>query len=530
MNTNQKHKGILSLISLSIYMNDIHEHPLLFCSPLDRKQYGNSWSCNKCKSTYNYKTSSFYCTFCDFDLCPKCLAEYQLYQIKFYNCKSNEANNLKLIQQNQNNFQWQKKFKNHNHLLTLIQKENKNFSWTCDNCSKNYKNTESSFYCSLCDYDVCKQCLVEEKPKPQPVFPIIPLNIPPQQNKINDFHINSFKKLNEDYKNKNLIYSPLSIQILLSLLTNGLSGQSLAELKKIFLFQDLNQHNNKYINLLSTLTKINSLKIVNAIFSQFEPSDNFKNYIDRYNSIFSKNKEELNKFISDKTNNKINNFYEPSSIIFGMVLANVMYFKVGWKKKFQETTFQKKFFLKNKEKIVKMIYLTDNFNYYKDLSVEIIEIPCGGDNLFAYILLPSKDTSIDTVINELNQEKLYDLLKKLKSNYIDLTLPKFSFNEKINLNDMLKKIGINSIFNSFSLDLNPIFGKSQNITINEFLQRNYIEVDEDGNESNMFGILNQPLNTSKNMVVNRPFLFIIRNKSFEIGEDIILFAKIEDIY
>ena len=46
----------------------------------------------------------------------------------------------------------------------------------------------------------------------------------------------------------------------------------------------------------------------------------------------------------------------------------------------------------------------------------------------------------------------------------------------------------------------------------------------------MFGILNQPLNTSKNMVVNRPFLFIIRNKSFEIGEDIILFAKIEDIY
>ena len=50
MNTNQKHKGILSLISLSIYMNDIHEHPLLFCSPLDRKQYGNSWSCNKCNS------------------------------------------------------------------------------------------------------------------------------------------------------------------------------------------------------------------------------------------------------------------------------------------------------------------------------------------------------------------------------------------------------------------------------------------------------------------------------------------------
>ena len=513
MNTNQKDKGILSLISSSIYMNGIHEHPLLFCSPLDRKQYGNSWSCNKCKSTYNYDISSFYCTFCDFDLCPKCLAEYQLYQIKFYNCQSIEANNLKLIQQNQNDFQWKKKFKNHTHLLTLIQKENKNFSWACDNCSKNYQNTESSFYCSLCDYDVCKQCFTVEEPKPQPVFPIIPVDFPPQDNKVNNFHINSFKKLNEDYKNKNLIYSPLSIQILLTLLTNGLSGQSLAELKKIFLFQDLNQHNNKYMNLLSTLTKINSLKIVSAIFSPFEPSDNFRNYIYR----------------SDKTNNKINDFYEPSSIMFGMVLASAMYFKVGWKKKFQETSFQKKFFSKNNEKNVKMMNLIDDFKYYKDLYLEVIEIPYIDDNLCAYIFLPSKDISVDTVINALDQEK-YQLFNKLKTNYIDLTIPKFSFNEKINLNDMLKKTGINSIFSSFSQDLNPIFGKSQNISINEFLQRNYIEVDEDGNESNMFGIFNRPLKTSKNMVVNRPFLFIIRNKSFEIGEDIILFAKIEDIY
>lgn len=48
---------------------------------------------------------------------------------------------------------------------------------------------------------------------------------------ISDFQIKSFKILNEKYKNKNLINSPLSIQILLGLLSNFLSGKSLDEFK-----------------------------------------------------------------------------------------------------------------------------------------------------------------------------------------------------------------------------------------------------------------------------------------------------------
>ena len=143
MNTNQKHKGILSLISLSIYMNDIHEHPLLFCSPLDRKQYGNSWSCNKCKSTYNYKTSSFYCTFCDFDLCTKCLGFCQLNQISIY--KDDNKFTTNNLNNNNTSFQWQKRIHKHEHFLTLIEKLNKNYNWKCEFCLKEYNNKSGLF-------------------------------------------------------------------------------------------------------------------------------------------------------------------------------------------------------------------------------------------------------------------------------------------------------------------------------------------------------------------------------------------------
>ena len=103
---NNNNNKIVFIISPPIYMNNIHNHPLLYCLPLDRNKKGSSWCCNICKSNYNYTISSFYCTFCDFDLCPNCLGEYQLDQITFYNSNLTGSNNIKNIQQNLN-FDWQ---------------------------------------------------------------------------------------------------------------------------------------------------------------------------------------------------------------------------------------------------------------------------------------------------------------------------------------------------------------------------------------------------------------------------------------
>ena len=449
---------LISLINTPIIMITIHDHPLLYCCPLNRNKYGTTWSCNKCKKDYNINKSSFYCTFCDFDICSNCIGEYQIEQIIFYNSNSNEFQNLKNIAQKPEIFKWQKKFPEHSHYLTLILKENKNNIWTCDKCSKNYPNNKSSYYCSLCDYDLCEECSqpkINNNPpnpiNPNPPFPIkseIPI-IPPNpkpisppkpltsffskiETHISDFQIKSFKILNENYKNKNLIYSPLTIQILLGLLSNGITGKSLSEFKKVFLFQDLNSQNNIYMQLLQTLKNIPSINIANAVFSPFPYSPNFQIYISNYEAIFSKNKEELNQFIQQKTNNKINNYFD-QSILFGMILTNAFYFKEEWKKKFNEIFFQKTFYInKNEEKLVKMINLTDDFKYYKDQSIEMIEIPFRIEGLFALIILPCKDLSIDYLISQLDQEKLNKLYNNSVIKKVDLTMPKFSFLEKKN--------------------------------------------------------------------------------------------------
>ena len=389
-----------------------------------------------------------------------------------------------------------------------------------------------NLYCSLCDYDLCHDCF-GVKPNPNSNFKDIIKNpiISNIQNLFNsEFQIKSFKILNENYKNENLIYSPLSIQITLGLISNFLNGKSLSEFKNILLFQDLSFQNNLFIKILKILSNISSLNIINPIFCPIEYSSNYNNLISEFNSIISKNKEDLNKFIKEKTNNKINSFFN-DSFLFGMILVNILYFKVPWKKKFEENVFQARFYGNdNSEKPVKMMHLTDDFNYYKDKSIEMIEIPYNVEGLFALILLPYKELNLDNLINELDQEKMDLLINKLTIKKIDLTIPKFTLLEKkkINLVKMLKKIGINSIFDSLS-DFSQLFSNFNDININEFYQTNLIEIDEKGNENSSFYSIDNPLIYSKNMTVNRPLLFIIRSNKIEKGKDIILINKVEEI-
>ena len=71
-----------------------HKHPLVYCYQIDRKNRGITWLCNKCSSQYNWDAPSFYCTYCDFDICRTCLGKYQLDDIRVNDPCSNYDKNL----------------------------------------------------------------------------------------------------------------------------------------------------------------------------------------------------------------------------------------------------------------------------------------------------------------------------------------------------------------------------------------------------------------------------------------------------
>ena len=175
-NMNFENMNLIEFINLSIIINH-HPHPLLFCNTLDRSNYGTNWTCNICFTNFTYDQPSFYCTFCDFDVCKNCIGNLKINDIKFHDfCK----NKLNIPFLSNGNYKWTIKNNNHAHLLTKIKRKNDKFSWFCNLCGKNYLNINPSYYCSLCDYDICLNCFYKNSDSNQEMINPFYIGINPQ--------------------------------------------------------------------------------------------------------------------------------------------------------------------------------------------------------------------------------------------------------------------------------------------------------------------------------------------------------------
>ena len=61
-----------SYIKNPILTTRFHEHNLIFCRSSRNSDFYNNWYCDVCQSSFNNEIWSFYCTYCDFDLCCNC--------------------------------------------------------------------------------------------------------------------------------------------------------------------------------------------------------------------------------------------------------------------------------------------------------------------------------------------------------------------------------------------------------------------------------------------------------------------------
>ena len=104
---------------------------------LKKCKFNNLTICNICNRTYLNGNYFGHCSLCYFNCCEECLL--------------NES--------------WIRKSPFHNHLLILCNTNRLN-GWICDRCNLLYDKNESSFYCTECDIDICKNCINENLPLP----------------------------------------------------------------------------------------------------------------------------------------------------------------------------------------------------------------------------------------------------------------------------------------------------------------------------------------------------------------------------
>ena len=115
---------------------------------------------------------------------------------------------------------------------------------------------------------------------------------------------------------------------------------------------------------------------------------------------------------------------------------------------------------------------------------------------------------------------------------VELTLPKFELEFESQLNNVLQNLGMKEAFDPAKADLTAM-RKEGEIYISKVIQKSYLKVDENGAEAAAITavvIKTRSIgNQNKRMIVNRPFVMIIKSSELPENYDALFMAKIEKL-
>ncbi len=332
--------------------------------------------------------------------------------------------------------------------------------------------------------------------------------------------------------------SSLSIYNILSLTTNGAANnKTLVEMLQALSEKNLIELNENNKKISSSISKLKSIELANAVFTRFKPLENFLKIIGEYKAKLDelKNAEQINKWCSDATHQKITKIIDKITGSDKMVLINAIYFKGIWQQPFDKEQTKLDTFLNFNKQPKKVYYMNSKKKYYyfENANIQAISLNYSQDNLRALIILPKKKTDINNYINNFSSEKYDTITSQLVNKTVILSLPKFEINFDVELSKIFQSLGMKEAF-SGNADFSSM-KKEKDIKISRIIHKTFIKVDEKGTEAAavtavvMRCMCVLPTEPDPIMKIDHPFLFIISSNDLPHGNDIIFISKVESL-
>lgn len=351
----------------------------------------------------------------------------------------------------------------------------------------------------------------------------------------NQFALDLYAELGQG--EDNIFFSPYSIASAMAMTYEGARGKTAEDIQSVFPFpvddklrrsafaaihDQLNKQDSKYeLNTANSLWVQKDHKLLDSYLTtvkRFYGGD--ATNLDFIGST-EESRETINRWVESKTNNMIKDLLPSDSLnsLTRLVLTNAIYFKGAWLKPFDKGhTGLKEFRASPSTKILvptmKHEGEKSKFNYAQTDDLQILEMPYKGDDLSMLIFLP-KDDDLSSLEGSLTLDKIDDWKNKLTKQQVDVFLPKFSFDAKYYLKEILKKMGMPAPF-SPAADLSGIDG-AKGLFLGQVIHQSFIDVNEEGTEAaaaTAFGVLGG-LDEETKLVfrADHPFLFIIHDKT-----------------
>lgn len=275
------------------------------------------------------------------------------------------------------------------------------------------------------------------------------------------FNMNFFKAMCAAEKNGNIVASPLSAQLLLSMVSNGSSEQTTAEIAAALGCNDLEAVNSlagKYLVYLPAADKAVKLDFANSVWyhnsfslaSDFTGTMNAKYQADVFKRDLQSNSkavvDEINGWVNNKTQGLIPKIIEmlPRETI--SILANALYYNGQWADPFDaKETAKGEFHGAKGTKTIDMMHKSGMQHYYEGDGFRAVKMEAGANEVFeAVMVLPDEGVTVDEL---LSGGKLDDVASlRFVDTAVDYYLPKFKIEPtERNISGTLAAMGMPSL-------------------------------------------------------------------------------------
>jgi len=360
----------------------------------------------------------------------------------------------------------------------------------------------------------------------------------------NKFGVSLLKTLFTKDSSSNIVISPSSIALALSMVKNGADGTTKTAMDKVLQIEGINIDtvNKGNYELMAGLKNPDPkvvLEIANSIWARkgmqakmefLQTNEDFYGaVVDYLDFNLPTAPAVINAWVSENTNGKIPAIVPskiPADVV--MYLINAIYFNGTWTYEFDKTlTSDKEFTTGAGTKITHpmMSQKRDDFMYLENDELQAIALPYGENKRLRMLVFLPKGT-ISDFVSGITPEKWNTWLASFSAKEGTILMPKYKIEYEKSLVDSLSSLGMSIAFSS-EADFTKI---ADGLFISDVLHKTYIDVNEEGTEaaavtSVVVGITSEAPSSTFYMEVNKPFLFAIQD---ETTREILFFGIIQE--
>ncbi|KAH7567358.1 hypothetical protein ACOSP7_010797 [Xanthoceras sorbifolium] len=345
-------------------------------------------------------------------------------------------------------------------------------------------------------------------------------------------------------KDSNLVFSPSSIHVVLSLIAAGSKGPTLDQLLSFLKSKSTDQLNSFSSEIVAVVFADGSpsggprLSFANGVWidKSLSLKDSYKQVVDNVykaasNQVDFQTKavevtQQVNSWAEKETSGLIKEVLPPDSVdsTSRLILANALYFKGAWDEKFDASkTKDHDFHLLNGAP-VQVPYMTSKkkqtigaFDGFKVLGLPYKQ---GGDKrrFTMYFFLPDAKDGLPALVEKMDSESgfLDRHLPYQKVEVGDFRIPRFKISFGFEASKVLKGLGLVLPFSGggglTEMVDSPV---ASNLFVSNIFQKSFIEVNEEGTEAaaasaGIVALRGLPSIDKIDFVADHPFLFLIR--------------------